>query len=299
MKTLLRLTQLIALAGCCPLAFSAELPLPVEDFSLDFDNEVRLKFRDQNSGGVRYTLYQSGDLQNWSLVSQPTVEVNGDGSYDIFAALGAPLGRQFYRVTAERTTATLGFQIRELEVEEGSGEQSLVVAFVDENGEPLIYNGRVRFEWSGAVHLVSQLTGEVMANGTDVAIPLAVLDNVGTEKLTQVELRLLVDESTGYEVDPATSVTTLTIAENDNYWRGSFQTGLESLDLELFIRSDDSSLLVFMTEGTAFLPAEFVLAAAPALSETAFQAEFPAVALTATAENLIAAGADGEPKAGC
>ena len=50
---------LIALAGCCRCAFSAELPLAMKNFGLDYDNEVPLKLQEiEFRRRLRYTLYR-------------------------------------------------------------------------------------------------------------------------------------------------------------------------------------------------------------------------------------------------
>jgi hypothetical protein len=45
--------------------------------------------------------------------------------YGITGSLGAPVDRLFYRIESERTMAILGFQMRQLQVDEGSGKQVL------------------------------------------------------------------------------------------------------------------------------------------------------------------------------
>jgi len=264
--------------------------IEVSQFELESGVSISVQYHDSGVGGVRYTLVQSPDLQNWNPVPNSDVLNLGSGLFDASGDQDDSFDRLFYRVDAERVPATLGFEMGELVVGEGSGDQELVVRFVDQNGDALIYNGPVRYEWEGATYLVSDLTGEVMANGSQVSIPMVVEDNAGTEQLRQVRLNLIVDGETAYSVDPAASTSTITIEENDNYWRGSFETGAESIDLEIYVRKDNGTLLVFMTEGTAFLKTGFKLAPAPILTETQFSADFPDVEIDSTPENLLTAG---------
>lgn len=283
-----RLVPVLA-AACLSFAPGEEAP-KITDFQLQPGVEVRLAYTDAAPGGVRYVLEASDDLEGWTEIGSGLPGILGKGWYDMAAALGALEDQKFYRVRAVRETATLGFELDKLAVDEGSGEQQIVVRFVDAAGQPLIYNGPVAYEWTGAAGLVSQLTGSVEAGGTEVAIPVTIGENLGTESLRQLVLKLSADTGSGYVVDPVAATSTVTIRENDNYWRGSFQTDAELLDLELFVRIDGATLLVFLTEGTAFLESGFALADSPEFSPTTFHAAFPEVAMASTPENLLAPG---------
>ena len=275
--------------GLFPALLCAEEALNVTQIQVTPDSEVRLRFNDSVTGGVRYSVFKSNDMRTWGTTDVQIGSVGlGNSRHDLFTAYDNP--RSFFQIKAERVQAVLRFDVAETTVGEGDGEQEVVINFVDENGLPLIYNGPVKYTWEGSTGAVADLTGEVLAGGRSVGIPLTIVDNVGTETLKQIRLSLQVDADTGYLIDPAASSSTLIIEENDNYWRGSFQTGDESIDLEIFIRKSNTAPLVFLTEGTTFVSSGFKVSPSPTFSDSEFQAEFPAVAMPVTSKNLLAEG---------
>jgi len=274
------------LALCCA-AFAEDLA--IQEIQLSGESEVRLRFWDGVTGGVRYSVFQSPDMRSWGTTGVQTDSVGlGDRWHELFAPAAG--GRSFYQVKSERVQAVVMFSLGEITLGESSGSQEVVINFVDEAGQPLIYNGPVSYLWEGTAGAVSNLTGSVIAGGQSVTIPLDVVDNDEVEALKQISLTLEVDAQTGYLVDPAASSTTLTIEENDNYWRGSFQTGTESLDLELFIQRSAAGSVISLTKGTGFLSGELLVADSVTHTEANFQVAFPAEMMTANEENLVTEG---------
>ena len=287
-----RLHFLLIPFGLAPSAvLLAQEPLKVTSFAIQPGVEVELEFIDTTIGGVRYTLESSVDLLGWTEVGSGLPDILGTNQYALSSPISEGETRKFFQIRAEPVAATLGFEFTALEVDEGSGAQQIAVKFVNETGAPLIYNGPISYRWSGATELVGSLTGSVMAGGTGAVIPIDILDNSETEPLRQFTLTLMADGTGNYEVNPAAAASTVTILENDNFWRGGFVSESGILNLEFYLQRESGSLTISLTDGTELLPqGGLSVSTSATLSDTIFHVEFPGTDVLSTAENLVAVG---------
>ncbi len=282
---------LVPIALAPPAVLFAQEPPKVTSIAVQPGVEVELEFTDTTIGGVRYTLEASEGLFGWSEIASGLPNILDTSRYALNSPIGEGETRKFFQIRSEPAAATLGFESSALEVDEGSGAQQVAVRFVDESGAPLIYNGPLSYRWSGATALVGSLTGTVMAGGTGTVIPLDILDNTETESLRQLTLTLMADGSGNYEVNPAAAASTVTILENDNFWRGGFVSESGILGLEFYVQRDSGLLTISLTDGTELLPeGGLSIGTAATLSDTVFHVEFPGTDVLSTAENLVAAG---------
>ena len=270
--------------------------LKITHFERTLGDAVSLRFLDSGTGASSYTIQSSPDMNAWS-PQLAGVSSQGGGNY--LAEIASPAdGARFFRVVAvggNGGTATAGFSMSDIVVEEGGGSAQVVVTF----SEP--YTGPLRYRWNGSIVPgeggFGSLSGVVQVNGTTAVITLAIPDNGTLDEIRQLSISIALGADTGYELggdgeDPTTA--RITVIDDDAMWAGTLHHKGEAIPLLLeLVKNGATWSGKILSDGTGLFPANptGIPLGSVVFSETSLSAVASGIVVAASDDNALSSDA--------
>lgn len=276
------------------LAAASEL-LKITHFERTGGDAVNVRFLDSGTGASSYTIQSSPDMKAWS---PQLAGVSPQGGGNFLAEIASPAdGARFFRVVAvggNGGTATAGFSMSDIVVEEGGGSAQVVVTF----SEP--YTGPLRYRWNGSIVPgeggFGSLSGVVQVNGTTAVITLAIPDNGTLDEIRQLSISIALGADTGYELGGGGDLTTarITVIDDDAMWAGTLQHKGEAIPLLLeLVKNGATWSGKILSDGTGLFPANptGIPLSSVVFSETSFSAVASGIVVAASEDNALCSDA--------